>query len=282
MKKTILFFLGIAALSGSSFAQSVLIDFNTAATDFTGNFTASTGTSTAFTWGSAVGVSDQAGPAQGGGVSVSTDTGGANYNFNTAYDLGTGSPTNTWTISTFFRTNATTGTSANQVAGLGLMSSVTDEIAANGRFVGVTLRQGTASTADLTLALTNNVSGTQSNTPLGGVFTPLTNNWYKLTLDVIKTSTADQFSVSASVEDWGSLGTSFESTVRSFSGQTLTNATIYGDSSLFAGFYARQTAGNPIQIQAVDNFSVVPEPTTWVLLAGSLTALLVFRRRCGV
>jgi len=270
MNKTLLLPF-LAAAAAVSPVPAVIVDFNTAATDLTDNFTRSTATSSNFTWSSSVGV------GSGGGVSVSTDAGGANYNYNTAYDLGAGGASNTWTLSTFFRTNAVTGTSNNQVAGLGLMGTVTDEISAAGRFVGVTLRQGTAASGNLSLALTNNFNGTQTNALQGTDFVPVTNNWYRLTLSVTKTGTLDQFSLSASVEDWGAAGTSFGSTVRSFTNQTLTNNSVYSDTTVYGGFFARQTAGNPIQIQAVDNFSIVPEPSG--LLLFGLAGVAMFRRR---
>jgi hypothetical protein len=44
-----------------------------------------------------------------------------------------------------------------------------------------------------------------------------------------------------------------------------------------------QNASNPAQQLAFDdvslNYTAIPEPTTWALLAGSLTVLTVFRRR---
>lgn len=269
----------LAAAANLASAQ-VSLDFSASSqfnlTPTTGNFTASTGTTTQFTY------SGTAGVGGGGGVSVSTDAGGVNYNHNTAYALSAGS---TYTISTFFKTNAVVGTSANQVAGVGLVGTNVGEFGTGSiQSIGLTLRapltNGSAgNSSTLQLAVANN-PGTNANILQSTSFTAATNNWYKLSVSITKTATADTFSVSGSVEDWGAAGTSFSSSVRSFSGQTVTNAGLYADADLFAGFFARQTGGNPIQIAAVDNFSVIPEPSSFAAIAGlGMLGFAASRRR---
>lgn len=263
-------FLLAAAALASVTAQAAVVNFNSGATDLSANFTGTT-TVTAFSWNATAGLGGT------GGVAVSTDTGGANYNYNTSYNILTGE---SYTVSAFFKTNATISNSANQVAGVGLGTATNAEYGAGAvQSLGVSLRYPTAGGANGTLILNVvNNTGTSSNANQSTSFLAATNNWYKLTATFTKSATANTWTVSGNVQDWGSTGTIDPGTnLRSFSGTSVTNTSLYGDSSVFAGFYARQTTGNPIQMAVVDNFAVVPEPMAISMIAGA--GILALRRR---
>ena len=272
------FLLGSALLAAAANLASaqISLDFSASSqfdlTPTTGNFTASSGTTTQFTY------SGTAGVGGGGGISVSTDAGGVNYNHNTAYALSAGS---TYTISTFFKTNAVTGTTANQVAAVGLVGTTAGEFGTGAvPSLSMSLRwPGSGTAGSVQLAVANN-TGSNTNTLQSTSFTAATNTWYKLSVSITKTATVNTFSVSGSIEDWGADGTSLSSSVRSFSAQTFSNSALYADADLFAGFFARQTGGNPIQMQAVDNFSVIPEPSSFAAIAGlGMLGFAASRRR---
>jgi len=77
------------------------------------------------------------------------------------------------------------------------------------------------------------------------------------------------------VGNWGSFTQSVPTTVSlafsSFSG-------VFSGTTVSLGLSTTGTGSGTINL-TMDSLQAVPEPTTWVLLAGSFTALMVFRKR---
>jgi hypothetical protein len=105
----------------------------------------------------------------------------------------------------------------------------------------------------------------------------VTTNWYKIEYNVVKSTTANQFTSTISLynaDNTGAVG----SIVRSFSATT-TNATAYADASLFAGVREVASIVNMDNFQ-LDYVSSIPEPSSCAALAGfSVLGLVALRRR---
>ena len=278
MKNRLLLILASVAFAAAPHARATLIDFNGSATDYTGNFTANNGASVA--WGASSGVGT---PATGGLTGLNT-AGGSTIIYNPGGNFAGHSLTagSSYTLELFARTNTFTGTGSGfgvlhlgfgTSSALAFNSQVVEQFAAR--------VQGTATAGQMVLAYRNVATsgGTATNSALGAAFTLANDTWYKFSTTITKSSTAGAWDLTVSLQNWGSDGTSFVSTIASESATGIANTALYNDSSLFAGYYARNTTGTPRQFIAADNFTVIPEPSSFAALAGLAGLGLAASRR---
>jgi autotransporter-associated beta strand protein len=233
--------------------QITRIDFNNGINDLTDNFTTTAVTRSTY--------SATAGIGSSGGIVVSTDTGGFNENWTAPLSMAAGDHL---IISAMFKTNATTGSADNQICGVGLSSSNTAEFGTTtGSSLSFTLRRSASTTTRQVLTATaNSTGGVNTNTLRGATFLARSDYWYRLDAEIVKTSTTNNFYIQLFLYECGTDGLQTPRLYRSTIQFTVANADLYGAASVYPGFYARQTADNPIQIASVDQF-VVQKFSTW-------------------
>ncbi len=103
------------------------------------------------------------------------------------------------------------------------------------------------------------------------------NDWYRLTLDITKSATVNQFGYNLTLFSIGSAGTSTPVIFNDGTNNiqltgTLTNSALYAATDIQWAIDARDTASDTGLI-ALDNFNVVPEPSTAILAMFGLAAL---------
>lgn len=118
-------------------------------------------------------------------------------------------------------------------------------------------------------------ASTSPTTSAAGTLTVADNIWYKFSVSLTKSATANTFSHSMNVENWGATGATFVSTLATSTAGTFTNADLYTDTAAYAGIRSGSDSG----ITRFDSFEVVPEPSGFMLLGCSAIGLLVRRRR---
>jgi hypothetical protein len=132
-----------------------------------------------------------------------------------------------------------------------------------------------ANTGQLTLQ--SRVAGTATTNATGslGSFALTNGNWNNLSLTLTRTGTPDQFTLNTSLFNAFSDGT-LGTLIDSIGSTTISSSSLYGDSSLFAGFRGFAPNG----LDRLDNFALtqVPEPSTYGLLLVGGLALWVLRR----
>jgi hypothetical protein len=102
--------------------------------------------------------------------------------------------------------------------------------------------------------------------------------WYKLSLTVTRSVIDDTFDYTTILENWGTTGASLVAVASGpFSG-SFSNAELYDDSSVYAAFRSQEIKS----IDALDSFSVIPEPGTALLLGPAVAWLLGRRSRRSV
>jgi len=110
------------------------------------------------------------------------------------------------------------------------------------------------------------------STTNGGNFTLTSGNWYYFSINFTRSS-SDTVTVASDLrnsDSAGVVGTSVTTLSTNY-----TNAQIFGDTTIWAGFRGRLD-GNT---DTLDNFSAVPEPSTAMALLGGFGALAWVRRR---
>ena len=128
--------------------------------------------------------------------------------------------------------------------------------------------------ADRTFQTQTRSGGTNTNATVGNL-TIADNIWYKFSVSLTKSATANTFDHSMIVEDWGSTGATFVSTLATSTPGTFTNNELYIDTTAYAAFRSIGNSG----ITRFDSFEVIPEPSGFMLLGCSAIGLLVRRRR---
>ena len=245
-------------------ARAVLVTFENP-TDLTANFTEVNGTGlggAVQATGVGIGL-----PASGG---VTLGTADRNYNLNTeTFNLSATGP-GSFTISSYFKPNGFTSSPTGLFLGFaGTAATNTTGADATGWF-GMRVRYNAANTAIL--------QGRTNDANVGSSSSFITDatNWYKFTLDVVRSATLNTFTLNSSIQNYGANGVTITGSPVNFS-DTITNATLYTDTAVNAGF--RAPSGNGVG--ALDNFEAVaiPEPGTAVLGALGIVGFAAMLRR---
>ena len=262
-------FLGAVALASVFTLQAVtthaaLINFDNN-TDLTNNFiqAGSTGSGTLALQAASVGIGS---PASGG---VTLGNADRNWNLNTStYDLSATGP-GTFQISSYFKPNGLVSSPTGLY--LGFSAAPTTNTTGGAGWFGMRLNFTNVGTFLFT-PRTDNGNGTDS-----GTFTSSSANWYKFTVDIVRSATLNTFNVTGKVDNYGTNGITTPNLVGTYSASVI-NSALWLDNSANAGF--RAPSGNGVG--ALDNFEVtaVPEPTTVISgLAIALVGLATMLRR---
>lgn len=136
----------------------------------------------------------------------------------------------------------------------------------------------TATSTDVFLQTETKVAGGgRVRTTPGISVSMIDGNWYRVSATFTYNSASDLL-ISAVLEDWGAAGAALQSTLFSY-GPTSVGLSgfdqINGDSSVWPAFRAFSEGGSNL----LDNFSVVPEPTTLGLLLIAALGTRRFGRR---
>ncbi len=283
--------LATAACAGTllfaSPARGVLVELDTTAeytngtgtatTPGTGNFNESGATSylDALTWSGSNGVGAVAGrldvntPTSGGNTDTTATYAGAGSSF----DLTIDSP---HTTSVFFLTSAATTITGVIPAQVGF-SELNNQPFLTG--VGqdwVTAAVVTTGTGTFNLRGRFANNGTQGENNATANFSLASSTWYKLTGTF--TDAGSSFNFSAALDNYGADGTAYVSTLASIVGGSLAQTSLSTtDTEAFGGF--RVNANTTNQIVALDNFELIPEPSTGLMVLSGLGMLTLFRRR---
>ncbi len=245
-------FLTLLALPVS--AASVMVDFDQAAD--LGDFDATTN----YSFGAATGVNGSGGLNVDGNGTVSQYT-------PTTFDLLTAGQSLTLSMDGFLDNTGTSGEPAIRVGLTGLTST---SFGSGDYVFGGLLKLGDGSQNRYIIQI-----GATGEATTGSEFSLTNNLWYRFEASFTANGTGD-FDVNGQLFNLGATGTSTPTAVAgtSFS-NTVTQATLRADSTLFAAFKTDARSG----ITVLDNFSVVPEPSSFALASLGLAGLLIRRRR---
>lgn len=265
-------------------------NFNADASTYTNNFqrwNTDPQDPVGFTWGSSLGTGG------GGGLQVDNTAGNnifygapnsavGTHTFNLAGLTG-GSPTAAFSSSIDFVWGSTTATDQTLIT-FGLASSRSQNaMSSTGSLGGSIIRSSGGST--VTLRLRNSNSTVSSLTFNQSLLTA--GSWYQLSFDFTKSATTNEFEYALTLLSLGANGTStpvvFNDGTKDLTlSGSVTNSTLYGDSDAFFGYDIRDSIGST-GISHVDNLVVsaasIPEPSSFALLAGGLSLLIVGGRR---
>ena len=277
--------LTAAAVASPAVAQIVAFDvnFNSASTDFSGNFTrASDGAlGSGLAWGAAVGTGAT------GGLTV-TETAARNlfYRPSPASDATSTFNTSALVVGSVFSTSidfkwADTASTATTVITAGFVPSNTSQTALTsaGALAGSIIRNGSST---VTLRMRNGTTDTETLTFNQSALTA--GSWYRLSYELTRTGTANTFNYTVSLFSIGANGTSTpvifndDSKDLTIDG-SVSNSAIYTDTN---AFFAYDIRGGTTGISHVDNFvvgSTIPEPSSFAFAAGGLALGLVALRR---
>ncbi len=247
-------------------------DFNTGPTATAlANYKQADGSTSTLNWGATAGTGGTGGVLLGAGsinnfYRIGTGNTQTNFDFgslavggtySTSIDLRINTSVNDLTVATFgFTTNNAAGTLTSP--GVNVAGGIVRNNSANFQ---LRMRSDSANVADLLFAQNTLTS----------------NNWYQITLDLTKNATAGQFAYDLTLWSLGANGTStptiFNDGIKDIRlTGTLTNVPFYSTGVAQWAIDARNTAGNT-GITALDNFNVVPEPSTGLLMLVGLAAL---------
>lgn len=275
MKRHLLHSTAISLLStlllclspGRNANASVLINFNTPG-DLSSNFTQNTnGTGGTFSQSLSGGIADSGSVALSSGDGTTAVYTGPEA----AFDLATGNPL---TVSLFFHIDSTV--SGSYIAAqLGIVTDTTGDLRLASPYEALRVQTtSTAGTYQLLLLTQTTTGGSVTSNQQGGNYTLSTGFWYLLTATFSAISST-QLSVSGSIVDYGTEGTTPGSTVTSFNSFTVTNAALASDSSVYGAFRGNSLSG----VNRFDNFAMVPEPSTTILSILGAFAVIVLGRR---
>ncbi|MFA6176021.1 MAG: PEP-CTERM sorting domain-containing protein, partial [Phycisphaerae bacterium] len=174
--------------------------------------------------------------------------------------------------------NSTARTLTVLTAGFTLTNNSTTEVSGGNALAGSIIRSGNST---VTLRMRN--AGANANTLAFDQSTLTAGEWYRLSYQLTKAATINEFGYTVSLFSIGADGASapvlfFDGTKSITITGTVTNSSFYGDSNAFFGYDIRNTNG----ISQVDNFVVVvPEPASASLMIIGLVMLALFLRQRG-
>jgi hypothetical protein len=188
-------------------------------------------------------------------------------------------PGHTVTISAFVKRQNATQTQTPFVM-LGILSDLTERMdagAASFSYASIRLIPDAAALAtDVSFQTETKLNGGGRVRVTPGLNATLTaGNWYRIEATFRMTSLADLL-IGMTLEDWGPAGSAYQSTAMLFPPTLIALSgtdQVNGDPSVWAGFRIFHEGGADL----LDNFSAVPEPSTFVL--AGLAAALAARRR---
>lgn len=263
-------------LVAPGFAQTTFSDSFNSSSSFSSSY--SSGGFNAFNWSSSAGIGG------GGGVtfSGSTNSGTATLSSSVASFANTAGETNT--VSVFFRASqysSKTDSSRHVVVQVGFEDAASSTNKARLDWTTYNNPQLKFLGPGVSFGLT----GYQGS----GAVDLTANNWYRLELSLVKSSTANTFSFTGKLEDWGSGGTSLVSTVYSATnGLTSGNLSgLYNATTLvpfITGSVNMETSTTfSMDSLSVSGASAIPEPSTYALWMGiaALGGIVYWRRRSG-
>ena len=284
---TLLSSIGSVLLAAAPASHAVItayaVDFNGGASSFIGNFLAANDNSTtSFAWGAASGVGG------GGGLDV-TNAGQDNIFYRptpesdgtSAFNMAGLSTGQGFRNSADFRWSNTTAVDLTVInIGFSVAHSSVSAMSSVGSMGGSVIRNGNT---DVNIRLRTGNGNVQ--TLAFGQSSLTAGSWYRLTYDVVKSTTTDTFNTIVTLYSIGADGLAapvlFNDGTKNITlaGGT-TAAALYADADAFSVYDIRNVNGTGIA--QVDNLSVsflVPEPTAPALLALGGVALGLRRRR---
>jgi len=275
MKYTLILFVALSTWCTS--VRAVLIDFNTAG-DLDNNFN-STGT------GSGIGKwSEQSGNGIGESDSVTVGTAGNQGTevYNVAFDGSAAA----LSVSMMFEFDPVT---PENTGGAGLFLGFGSSSTWDGQFGSpggaddnqfmVALTGNGASTKRLIHYNTADGTTTPDNPGAGANFSVTAGNWYQLKLDV--TNNFDNtYDIISSIYNVNGTTGEIGSLVQSKSTLGFTNADFAAGADAYAFFGGQAASDNRVGVN-YDNFEVIPEPSSIMLIGLALGSLALFRRKLG-
>jgi hypothetical protein len=278
-------FTGFLAAPAQAQILGYDVNFNSGSTSLSGNFLGANDNALAggYAWGATAGTGGT------GGLAV-TQTGGNNFFYRpnppaldstSTFDFSSLAAGTTIVSTTDFLWSNSTATDLTVLtAGFTPNNTSTTALSSTGALAGSLIRNGSS---NVTLRMRN---GTGDASTLSFAQSTLTaGNWYQLSYEVTKSATTNTFDYTVSLYSIGAAGTSvpvlFNDGTKDITiSGSLTNSSIYADSSVFFAYDIRNTAGNT-GIRAADNFdvAVVPEPVAGTLVLTGLFGLTALRRR---
>lgn|GEM_PF-3641319 len=181
-------------------------------------------------------------------------------------------------LSIDFETAASLGSAAATIAQLGLTGNTTLSFGNNSANSFVTGRLNRTGAGAYILQTQTKSGSTAIVTATAGSAASISltaSEWYRLEVDLTRTGTASNFSLTVSLYDLGANGLGTPALVSTGTSAAVANASLYTDTTTFAGL--RGVAGT--DAVSYDNLMIVPEPTTTALLSGGLGILILRRRR---
>ncbi len=204
-----------------------------------------------------------------GGVKVDGNAAVAHYTAST-FDLTAVGSSFTLSLDSFFNDNVATGT--GPVNRIGFTGTDSTGFGGTGVYLFGGLNRISANTGQLQIG--NNTGSSFAGTSSLTDFTLVDDVFYRLTVSFTN-SGSNQYAISASLFNIGATGTTPVGAPVATLGSTVTNAPFAADTTTYASFKSDQLSGG----QVLDNFSVVPEPSTFAMLLGGAGILAFLSRR---
>jgi hypothetical protein len=219
------------------------------------------------TWNSAAGVGGASGVVQA--TASNTDQ---TLVYNTGFD---------WTLSSsfstsiFFQYRGVDAGATRQYAQLGFLesNSISFNSGAGQDYVSVRVQNSGGSQLQILGQSANNGGTTNVGLSFNISGNVTANNWYRLSGTFSKLG-SNTIGFSTDLIDFGANGTTQGATIASTSGNFTIAAGFYSDTAVFNG--VRSTVNSSQGY--LDNYTVVPEPAAWALLAASGTVVIFMRR----
>ena len=271
MKNSLNSFLILTTLAAQSASAAVTFSDNYASNSLS-NYTV-VGSSGQIIYGSTSGVSG------GGGLSV-TPTGNPSTSIisNTNFTVGSGA-VNQLTMSVFVQ-KSSGGFSGTSQAFLGISNDDNYSWGQNSDAGFSSLGLALQSSQIGFRSAVNGVSGnSSSNGGMTGSATYTNGNWYKLTTIITKPVSGNIWTISGSVDNWGSTGAAFSSNLLTLgiTNVTIADATFNSAATATYGQFGTRNGA----WTAADNFTMtaIPEPSSSLLAAIGVFGLVGLRRR---